>query len=190
MSAELMEDGKAYVDDLKENQQEIADQWANLITQALQQLNNMFLSFVDELTVPATMEHVIGCMDNEQANVDAALQRTIETIAQNALSEVPRVTDVLEMLLQQAGEIQRHTKIMTDSLDTCYSEEFECFATFAANALEILQEIFDCIDEDHDVFVTISQSIISDVEAWDIRGTFRDEAQIIFNEAVECIYSN
>ncbi|ENN72588.1 uncharacterized protein LOC109542841 [Dendroctonus ponderosae] len=191
VSADLLEAANSNLDDLKENEEVIANKLASLIAKELQDLNEIFVSLVDELEDGATDDgkHVLGCIDAEKSKVDAALEKTIKQIAENALTEVPLITDLLDVILRQAGELQEDVKLQTDSLDTCDSEDSECFSTFAATALKIVQEIASNIQEDYDMLVTVTQSIISDVEAWDIRGLIREDTQAIFNEVVECIYS-
>ncbi|ENN72589.1 uncharacterized protein LOC109542842 [Dendroctonus ponderosae] len=191
VSAVLLEDANTYVNDLKENEQVIADKLASLIAKELEDVNGILVSLVDELKDGATDDgkFVLGCIDAEQSKVDAAVAKTIQIIADNVLSEVPLITDLLDVILRQASELQEDVKLQTDSLDTCDSEDSECFKTFATGAVKIAQQIASNIAEDYDILVTVTQSIIGDVESWDIRGILREDTQAIFNEVVECIYS-
>lgn len=190
MSADLLEKANTNLDDLKENEQVIADKLADLITKEVQDLNSILVSLVDELKTGATDDgkHVLSCIDEQQSNVDNVIQTTIQIISDNLLSEVPLITDLLEVVLRHAGELQDDVKLQTDSLETCDSEDSVCFNAFAESAGKIAQQVASNIQEDYDAAVSVAESILSDIAAWNIRGIVDENTQVIFNDVVRCIY--
>ncbi|ERL84812.1 uncharacterized protein LOC109542843 [Dendroctonus ponderosae] len=191
VSAALLSTANSVLNDFKTNETETAEGLANLVAKRLQTINEVVVDLVDELKDGATDQgrKVLSCVDAEKDNVDAAILKTALILADNTLTEIPLLTDLAELVLTQGAELQEDVKLLVDTLETCDSSDTICLTVFAVSATKIIKEAVENGQEDVDALVTVVKSIISDVQAWDVRGTIREDIQAIFNDVVVCIYS-